>query len=107
MTKAFQRKLLATLAVLALLSTYVAIGFAICAGFPQITRNLANEHSDFNGSPWKTMIGDLLALKEPTRRSPPKWWMPPAPPLMLAPPPLIVGTLKPARPWKRLTSHPW
>ena len=38
MTKAFQRKFLAALAVLALLSTYVAIGFAICAGFPQITR---------------------------------------------------------------------
>ncbi len=52
MTKAFQRKFLAALAVLALLSTYVAIGFAICAGFPQITRNLANEHSNFNNSPY-------------------------------------------------------
>lgn len=63
MTKAFQRKLLATLAVLALLSTYVAIGFAICAGFPQITRNLANEHSDFNGSPYTHNALMELALE--------------------------------------------
>ncbi len=52
MTKAFQRRFLATLAVLALLCTYVAIGFAVCAGFPQITRSLANGNSAFSGSPY-------------------------------------------------------
>ena len=45
-------RILQVLAALSLACTYVAIGFAICAGFPQITRSLAYEQSAHEASPY-------------------------------------------------------
>lgn len=65
MTKKFQRRFLTILATIALVSTYVAIGFALCAGFPQITRSLSSANSAFDTSPYDRE--DLIELALETR----------------------------------------
>lgn len=52
MRSALQSKVLQAIASISLAFTYLAIGFALCAGFPQITRNLSSEHSAFDASPY-------------------------------------------------------
>ncbi len=52
MNKKIQQRVLCILAAAALAFTYLAIGFAVCAGFPQITRNLSSGNSAFDASPY-------------------------------------------------------
>lgn len=52
MNKKIQQRMLCILASVALAFTYMAIGFAVCAGFPQITRNLSSDNSAFDASPF-------------------------------------------------------
>lgn len=52
MERPAKEKALVAIAAVALAFTYLAIGFALCAGFPQITRNLSAEHSAFDASPY-------------------------------------------------------
>lgn len=65
MDKKLQQRVLCVLASIALAFTYVAIGFAICAGFPQITRVASLGNSAFDASPYAH--DSLVNLAEQTR----------------------------------------
>lgn len=52
MTRSFQAKVMGALAAVALAFTYVACGFAVCAGIPQVTEALARSHSAVELSPF-------------------------------------------------------
>lgn len=52
MNKKIQQRVICIIASVALAFTYLAIGFAVCAGFPQITRNLSSDNSAFDASPF-------------------------------------------------------
>ncbi len=65
MQKTAQKRVLQILTSAALAITYIAIGFAICAGFPQITRNLSSDNSAFSLSPYDH--DDLIELALTTR----------------------------------------
>lgn len=65
MNKKIQQRVLCILAAAALAFTYLAVGFAVCAGFPQITRNLASDNSAFDASPYTH--DQLLDLAMETR----------------------------------------
>ncbi len=51
MSKQAQRTVLTVIATIALAVTYLGIGFALCAGFPMVTRSLSNANSAFDASP--------------------------------------------------------
>lgn len=65
MDKKMQQRVLCGLASIALALTYIAIGFAICAGFPQITRVAALGNSMVDESPYAP--SELINLAEKTR----------------------------------------
>lgn len=65
MGKAAQSRFVSILAAIMLLLTYIACGFAVCAGIPATTEKLSLMTSDFEGSPYGH--DDLVALAMETR----------------------------------------
>lgn len=65
MDKTSQSRIISVLAALMLFFTYIACGFAICAGLPMTTEKLSLMTSDFESSPYNH--DDLVALAQQTR----------------------------------------
>lgn len=68
MTRSFQAKVMGALAAIALAFTYVACGFAVCAGIPQVTETLARSHSAAELSPFSEdqLVQAALATRDYT-----------------------------------------